>query len=306
MDDSEKIKSISGIDDILVEEATEISLDSYSQLQLRLRSKKPNNQITLCYNPVSKANWVYKHFHEKGPPENCIVIQTTWKDNKFLPQEYINTLLEMQNTNLAYYKIYALGEFATLDKLIFPYTMWEVKDFNISTLKKSSEFQGVFGLDFGYTNDPSAFICSFVNLNTKTIYIFDEHYEKGMSNKDIAKMIENKGYSKEVITADSSEPKSIDELRKRGIYRIRAARKGKDSILNGIQFIQQFKLVIHPNCTQFKLELENYTWKKDKATGEYINTPCETFNHGIDGFRYSLEEIIRGMKKKIRATKRIV
>lgn len=137
------------IDDILIEEATEISLDSYSQLQLRLRSKKPNNQITLCYNPVSKANWVYKHFHENGAPENCVVVQTTWKDNKFLPQDYIDTLMEMQKTNLAYYKIYALGEFATLDKLIFPYTMWEVKDFDISHMKKDSNYHGVFGLDFG-------------------------------------------------------------------------------------------------------------------------------------------------------------
>lgn len=293
------------IDDILIEEATEISHDSYSQLQLRLRSKKPNNQITLCYNPVSKANWVYKMFHENGTPENCVVVQTTWKHNKFLPQDYIDTLLEMEKTNLAYYKIYALGEFATLDKLVFPYSMWKVKDFNIQQMKKDSNYQGVFGLDFGYTNDPSAFICSFVNVNTKTIYIFDEHYEKGMSNKDIYNMIESKGYAKEIVTADSSEPKSIDEIKRRGVFRIRPARKGKDSILNGIQFIQQFKLVIHPRCTQFKVELENYTWKKDKATGEYINVPSDSYNHGIDAFRYSLFEIQRNMKKKIRATSRI-
>lgn len=118
-------------------------------------------------------------------------------------------------------------------------------------------------------------------------------------------MILNKGYSREVITADASEPKSIEELKRYGLYRIRSARKGKDSVMNGIQFIHQFKLVIHPRCTNFKLELENYTWKKDKMTNEYINTPIDTFNHGIDGFRYSLEEVMRNMKKKIRATKRI-
>ena len=99
--------------------------------------------------------------------------------------------------------------------------------------------------------------------------------------------------------------KSIDEIKRRGVFRIRPARKGKDSILNGIQFIQQFKLVIHPRCTQFKVELENYTWKKDKATGEYINVPSDSYNHGIDAFRYSLFEIQRNMKKKIRATSRI-
>ena len=126
-----------------------------------------------------------------------------------------------------------------------------------------------------------------------------------MSNKDIYNMIESKGYAKEIVTADSSEPKSIDEIKRRGVFRIRPARKGKDSILNGIQFIQQFKLVIHPRCTQFKVELENYTWKKDKATGEYINVPSDSYNHGIDAFRYSLFEIQRNMKKKIRATSRI-
>ena len=153
--------------------------------------------------------------------------------------------------------------------------------------------------------DEATLVASFVNPKEKKIYVFDEHYEKGMTNEDIYKMVVEKGYAKEIITFDSAEPKSIDHLKKLGLYRVRAARKGKDSILNGIDFIQQFQVVVHPKCKNFIMELENYTWKKDKSTNEYINTPIDNFNHLLDAWRYSLEEIQRNMKKKIRATSRI-
>ena len=257
------------------------------------------------YNPVSKANWVYKMFHENGCPDNCKVIHTTWKDNKFLPQSYIDNLMQMAKTNPVYFKIYAEGEFATLDKLVYPSEMWRVDFFDTYKLRKDPNYTAVFGGDFGYVNDEATLVASFVNQKEKKIYVFDEHYEKGMTNEDIYNMVVNKGYAKEVITFDSAEPKSIDHLKKLGLYRVRAARKGKDSILNGIDFIQQFQVVVHPKCKNFIMELENYTWKKDKMTNEYINTPIDSFNHLLDAWRYSLEEIQRNMKKKIRATSRI-
>ena len=301
----EKIKSIAGIDDIIIEEATELTVDDYSQLQLRLRSNKPNNQVILMYNPVSKANWVYKMFHENGCPDNCKVIHTTWKDNKFLPESYIDNLMQMAKTNPVYYKIYAEGEFATLDKLVYPSEMWRVDFFDTYKLRKDPNYIAVFGGDFGYVNDEATLVASFVNQKEKKIYVFDEHYEKGMTNEDIYKMVVDKGYAKEIITFDGAEPKSIDHLKKLGLYRVRAARKGKDSVLNGIDFIQQFQVVVHPKCKNFIMELENYTWKKDKMTNEYINVPIDNFNHLLDAWRYSLEEIQRNMKKKIRATSRI-
>lgn len=146
MDDPEKIKSISGIDDIIIEEATELTLDDFSQLNLRLRSRKPHNQLLLMYNPVSKANWVYKTFHETTPPENTIVVHTTYKDNKFLPQSYIDNLHDMMKVNPVYYKIYALGEFASLGKTVFD--NWRVEDFNYMSLIRLGH-RAYFGLDFG-------------------------------------------------------------------------------------------------------------------------------------------------------------
>lgn len=289
MDDPEKIKSISGIDDIVIEEATELTLDDFSQLNLRLRSRKPYNQILLMYNPVSKANWVYKMFHENGTPPDTIVAHTTYKDNDFLPKDYIDNLHNMMNTNPTYFKIYALGEFASLGKVI--YTNWREAEFSVPQLIKEGH-RAYFGLDYGYTNDPSAFIGVVVDNVNKKIYVFDEHYEKGMVNSDIRQMLINKGYAREVITSDSSEPKSIEELKRSGINRIKPARKGKDSVIHGIQFIQQYELIISPRCVNFKLEIDNYTWQKDKSTNEYINKPIDEFNHLLDALRYALEDVM--------------
>lgn len=108
----------------------------------------------------------------------------------------------------------------------------------------------------------------------------------------IADMIKYKGYSKEMIIADSAEPKSIDDIRRKGIYRIMAAKKGKDSILNGIQFIQDFKIYVHPKCENTIIELSNYVW--DNKDGVIINKPVDDYNHLMDALRYSLELIKQG------------
>ena len=296
IDDPEKLKSISGIDDIMIEEATELTLDDFTQLNLRLRSKAENQQITLCFNPVSKTNWCYKHWFEHGTPENTAIVHTTWLHNKFLPQSYIDSLEQMRISNPTYYKIYAEGQFATLSKLVYEH--WIVKDFDWKEIHREGRTRALFGLDFGYINDPTAFICTLVDEERKRLYIFDEHYEKGLLNDEIARVIQKKGYSKEIITADSAEQKSIEEIRKAGIQRIRPARKGKDSVLNGIQYVNQYQIIVHPRCSNLKLELENYCWSKDKNTNEYTNKPVDEYNHLLDALRYALEELSRGWKVK--------
>ena len=296
IDDPEKLKSISGIDDIMIEEATEITLDDFTQLNLRLRSKAENQQITLCFNPVSKTNWCYKHWFENGTPEDTVIVHTTWYDNKFLPQSYIDSLEQMKKTNPIYYKIYALGEFATLSKLV--YNNWRKEDFNWKEVHSKGNTQALFGLDFGYINDPTAFVACLVDTTNKNLYVFDEHYEKGLLNDEIARVITTKGYHKEIITADSAEQKSIEEIRKSGIRRIKPARKGKDSVLNGIQYLNQYNIIVHPKCVNTLQELENYCWDKDKQTNEYVNKPVDNFNHILDALRYAVEELSRGWKLK--------
>lgn len=299
LDDSERLKSINGLTDIWMEEADAFTLEDFSQLNLRLRAKDPNLQMYLSYNPSSKQSWVYSYWGHDGitePPKDSMVLLTTYKDNKFLPQSYIDTLEDMKNTNYTRWLIYAKGEFATLDKLIYNHT---IEDFDYHEVLKQENTTAIFGLDWGYTNDPTAFVASVIDDINKILYIFDEHSEKGMLNNQIAGMIIGKGYSKEIIICDSAEPKSLAEIKKHGITRAKRSYKGKGSVLNGIQQVQQYQIIVHPDCENVIVELENYSWKKDKQSGEYMNTPINDYDHILDALRYSLQSIKSKGKVKI-------
>ena len=290
MDNPEKIKSIKSISDVVMEEASEFNLEDYTQLTLRLREKKhKHRQLFLMFNPVSKLNWVYKYFFEpKEPLKNVTILHSTFEDNKFLDDAVRENLQNLAARNPAYYRIYALGEFATLDKLVFPNYEKRLLDKN-----ELRHLPSYFGLDFGYINDPSAFIHVKIDEKEKKLYIVEEYVKQGMLNDEIAKAIKSLGYSKEVITADSAEQKSIAEIARHDISRIRPARKGKDSVMNGIQFLNQFQIIVDERCFKVIEELENYTWKKDKKTGEYHNEPVDSYNHTIDAIRYAVEGINR-------------
>ena len=290
LDDPEKIKSIDGVTDIVIEEATELTEDDFTQLNLRLRALVDYLQIYLMFNPISKKNWVYDYFFVRQLPLNVKVIKTTYQDNKFLSDEYRNELERLKDRNPAYYRIYCLGEFATLDKLVFPvYTTKIVSETDIQGLKRW------IGLDFGYINDPSAIVCGFIDTVNKRIYVTGEYVKRGMKNNEIAETMIDLGLHKDKCYGDCAERKSIDEIRDKGVN-IEPAEKGKDSIIHGIQWIQQYELIVDERCFKVIEELENYTWKKDKKTGEYINEPVDTFNHTIDAIRYGLNKYIKGVK----------
>ena len=282
MDDSEKIKSITGITDIWAEEATEFTEEDIEQLNLRLRAKTDNLQMFFSFNPVSKANWVYRRWFAKGTviTDDTVVHQSTYKDNRFLPEDYIATIEKMAKTNPTYYRIYALGEFASLDKLVF-------SNWKIGKVEDTASWSLLCGLDFGYTNDPTAFVVSFVD--GQQLYIAKEFVRTGLLNNQIATAIKELGFSKSTIIADSAEVKSIEELKRDGLYRIYPAVKGQGSILQGIQKLQQYDIIVDQSCEHTITELQNYAWKKDRQSGEYINEPIDEFNHCIDALRYSLQ-----------------
>lgn len=294
LDDSEKIKSITDITDIFCEEATELSEDDFTQLDLRLRALEDDLQIIVSFNPVSKVNWVYrKWFADKQKVhENTLILHTTYKNNKFLPDSYIKALEEKQRTNYVYYKIYALGEFATLDKLVF--TNWHVEDFDHTQLDGDL----LVGLDFGFTNDTSALVASILDETNKKIWVFQEWGAKGKTNQELAAVIKSLGFSKSVIIADSAEKKSIEEIKREGITRIRESTKGPDSVIHGIQRLQNYEIILHPSCEEIKTEFENYSWQKDRTTGLYINKPIDAFNHYIDALRYAHSDIYKNKKLK--------
>ena len=291
LDDSEKIKSIVDVTDIWVEEATELAEDEYEQLDLRLRAMSGDLQLIVSFNPVSKVNWVFKRwFGEHKTVDNTMILHTTYKHNRFLPESYVSALEKKAKTNYTYYKIYALGEFCTLDKLVF--CNWSVEDFDYTKLKGEL----IIGLDFGFVNDTSALVASILDESSKKIYVFREWGEKGKTNQELADVIKALGFSKSIIVADAAEQKSIEEIKRCGVGKIRACKKGPDSIIHGIQKLQNYELVVHPSCDAIKVEFENYSWQKDKATGLYINKPIDAFNHYIDALRYSLQCI--GVKMK--------
>ena len=293
MDNSEKIKSIKGISDVVMEEASEFTLDDYTQLTLRLRDKAhKQKQIYLMFNPVSKANWVYNAFFVKKP-KNTVVYQTTYKDNRFLDAVTRENIEELANRNEAYYKIYALGEFATLDKLVFPkYTKALL---NKDDLRQITSY---FGLDYGFINDPSAFMHVKIDDDRKRLYVVEEYVKKGLTNDKIAESITALGYAKEPIRADSAEKKSNQELRNLGIGRVIDVKKGAGSVMQGIQYLLQYEWIVDERCVKTIEELENYTWKKDKATNEYINEPVDSYNHCLDAIRYAIQDKITKSKIK--------
>ena len=291
LDDSEKIKSITDITDIWCEEATELSEDDYTQLDLRLRALAGELELICSFNPVSKVNWVYrKWFEKREDKKDTMILHTTYKDNKFLPEAYIKALEEKQKSNYTYYKIYALGEFCTLDKLVF--TNWKTEVFDHTDI----DGELLVGLDFGFVNDTSALVASILDESKKRIYIFKEWGDTGKVNAELAEIIKSLGFAKSVIIADAAEKKSIEEIKRCGVSRIRPCTKGKDSIMHGIDKLQSYQIIVHPSCTGIITEFENYSWKKDKATGLYINQPQDLFNHYIDALRYSLQCIGNKLK----------
>lgn len=290
LDDPEKIKSITDITDIVIEEATELSQDDFTQLDIRLRppAMVPHPQIILMFNPVSKANWCYLHWFKDGAPKGAKVVHTTYRDNHFLTAEYTAMLESLIETNPTYYKIYCMGEFATLDKLVFP-----IIHKRLIPAEEVRVFPFWCGLDFGFVNDPSALTWGRLDKAGKQLYITGEYDKRGMTNPEIADIIKGLGLAKEIIVADSAEQKSIEEIRRQGIPRIREALKGPDSINYGLDTMQSYHIIVDERCTHTIEEFENYTWQKDKKTGEYINRPIDLFNHHIDSIRYGIQGVLQ-------------
>ena len=278
------------------EEAFQImNEDDFNKVDMSIRGELPQGyfkQIMLSFNPWSEKHWLKKRFFDVKD-DDILAITTNYTCNEFLGSDDKKLFEKMKINNPRRYNIEGLGNWGIAEGLV--YDNFEELEFNIDEIKKRRNVKSAFGLDFGYTNDPTAFIASLIDLDNNEIYIFDEHYQKAMSNKMIADMIKYKGYSKEKIVGDSSEPKSIDDIKRQGIYKIKGARKGKDSILNGIQYIQDFKIYVHPKCENTLIELSNYVW--DTKEGNVINKPIDDYNHLMDALRYSIEDVrLSGVK----------
>lgn len=299
LDDPLKVTSISVDVGVLcwlwIEEAYEISSEAdFNMLDESIRGKTPDGlwkQVTLTLNPWNEHHWIKKRFFDAPPDPDILAMTTNYMCNEWLDKNDLALFERMKRDNPRRYRVAGLGDWGIVEGLIFE--NWEEREFDIDEIRRKPGVHSVFGLDFGYTNDPTALFCGMIDRENRTLYVFDEMYEKGMSNERIARKIVEMGYSKERITADSAEPKSIDRLRELGLYHIRAARKGKDSISNGIDFLQDYHIVVHPRCVNFLTEISNYTWDTDKL-GNKVGKPIDDFNHLMDAMRYGCEGEMRG------------
>ena len=247
-------------------------------------------QIILTFNPWNERHWLKPRFFDRVAP-NILALTTNYLCNEWLDEADKKLFEDMKKNNPRRYQVAGLGNWGIVDGLV--YENWRELEFDWrEILNKRQKAKAVFGLDFGYTNDPAAFFCGILDQEQKEIYVFDEFYNTRMHNTDIFMKIERMGFKKEIIVADCQEAKSIDHLKGLGLYRIKGSKKGKDSINAGIQFIQDFKIFIHPRCVNFLTEISNYAWDKDKF-GKAINKPIDDFNHLMDAMRYALEDYMR-------------
>lgn len=304
LDDVEKLKSITpakGVfTDIWVEEATEISLASFKQLEKRQRGgdEKTPKRIVLSFNPILRSHWIYKTFFEnlawtndqrEYRSDDLTILKTTYRDNRYLTSQDIYRL---ENETDPYYRdVYTDGNWGVLGNVIF--TNWRVEDL---TPMRNQFVNRRHGLDFGFASDPAAAVISHYDPAHKRIYIIDELYETGLTNDILADrlhVMDGNGYWK----ADSSEPKSIAELQAYGLYVVGAA-KGKDSVLHGIQWLQQHEIIIDAKCINTRNEFAGYKWKED-AAGNALPIPVDKNNHLIDALRYAYEDEALGETRAI-------
>ena len=287
LDEPEKIKGFADISDVFMDEVTGFNKEDVELIDGTLRSPKFKLplQMYFAFNPISKANFVYTYFgFDTGiVPSNTFILKSTYLDNPFLGANVAERYEALKQRDYQRWQIEALGDFVSLDRLVFQNV--KVEEFNHADIKG----QLICGLDYGFVNDISAFVASLLDEENKKLYVFKIWGDTNKTNQELANIIKAMGFSKSVIIADCAEQKSIEEMRREGIIKIKPRVKGADSIIHGIQKLQQYEIIVHPDCEGIITEFQNYAWQKDKQSGEYINKPIDAFNHYIDALRYSIQ-----------------
>lgn len=277
-----------------LEESYEITSEKdFDTLDESIRGELPPHlwkQWMITFNPWNEHHWLKKRFFDAENDPDILAITTNYKCNEWLDDADLRLFENMKKNNPRRYQVAGLGNWGIVDGLV--YENWKEEEF---TLDQVIDCESVNGIDFGYTNDPAAVFIGFIDTEHKKLYVWDEIYKKGLSNKRLYEEIESSHYQKKSFTADCAEPKSIDELRGYGL-RVEKSQKGKDSITHGIQYIQDFEIIIHPRCVNFITEIGNYTWDEDRL-GNKINRPIDDFNHLMDSMRYAVEKYAFGRVK---------
>lgn len=312
MDDPQSITSITVEDGYLCwvwwEEAFQVTdEDAFNKVDMSIRGEIPEplfKQHTLTFNPWSDKIWIKSRFFDKvnpathlSPKEDILAMTTDYRCNEFLGKDDVDLFEDMKENNPRRYSIEGMGEWGIAEGLVFE--NWQELEFDPEELRYKKDrydnpvYRALYGLDFGYTNDPTAFIALFADEKNREIYIYDEIYKTRLKNQDIYNELKYKEYHHARIAADSAEPKTVDELKMLGANRVFAVKKPKGSVLSGIQKLQDYKIFVHPKCVNCLVEFSNYVWDTDKDTGKAINNPRDEYNHLMDALRYATYELNR-------------
>ncbi len=302
LDDPQSITSITVADGHLCwtwwEEAFQVTNeDDFNKVDLSIRGEIPKGlfkQHTLTFNPWSDKIWLKARFFDKQA-SNILAMTRNYDCNEFLGDDDIEIFEEMKTSNPRRFSIEGRGNWGISEGLV--YENWREEEFDYEMMKQLADpygklrYRQLNGLDFGYTNDPTAFIALLADEKNRKLYVYDEVYKTYMKNRDIHSTLKYKGHEHSRITADSSDPRTIAELKDIGLSRIIGAKKGKGSIEAGIQKLQDYEIIVHPRCTNTIVELSNYVWDKDKQTGRATTAPIDEYNHLMDALRYATEEL---------------
>ena len=309
LDDPQSITSITVEDGELCwvwwEEAFQITMeDDFNKVDMSIRGEMPAplfKQHTLTFNPWSEKIWLKKAFFDKVGTDglskdgDILAVTKNYDCNEFLGDDDRRIFEKMKEENPRRYSIEGEGNWGIAEGLVFE--NWQELEFDVEYLKRQLDrednprYRQLHGLDFGYTNDPTAFIALLADEKEKKLFIYDEVSKTHMKNRDIHSTLKYKGFERVRICADSEDPRTIDELKDLGLYRMFGAKKGKGSVKAGIQKLQDYKIYVHPSCVNTIVELSNYVWATDKDTGKPSTDPIDEYNHLMDALRYATEEL---------------
>lgn len=267
-----------GRDILFINEANLIDFETWKQLILRTRKT-----IIIDYNPADPLHWIYDYVLTR---DDCKFIQSTYLDNyDFLPKEQIDEIERLKQYDENAWRVYGLGERGTFTEgQIFK---------NWQRIDRMPDFTPVYGLDFGFTNDPTALVR--IMKHNMNIYVEELIYQKGLTNRNLAILMKEAGVGNDVIYADAAEPKSIEELRQYGLN-VRPAIKGPDSVNLGINYLKQHQVHFTKDSTNLQKEISFYQWEQSKDA-KYLNKPKDFMNHLMDAIRYGVSTLINQTKE---------
>lgn len=281
---------------VWIEEASEITQDDFNLINGRLRGQLENPnlfyQITMTLNPTRKNHWIRTELWDNPNAKNVIKCHSTYKDNRFLDEAYLEMIKQVQETNLERYNLEYEGMWGSLEGLIL--TNW-----NTVHAEQDLDFydEVKYGLDFGFNHKNALLL---VGFKDGELYIIREHVTRGKNTNEIIDEVEKRGCFPKSIhgTADSASPEQIKTWTNKG-YRFNGSIKGKGSVLNHIDYLKGIRIHVDADCTYTIEELEAWSWTRDKQTNEWLDIPCE----GVVGddcmasLRYAIEEKARYTKK---------